>query len=256
MDDGLVEALQRSPVTPGLPIPRSRPQPTQDLEHKKINLQVGSISGEESNRHRSAQTYRFVPTKSMIEKSRIKSPQHSLVEVAGSKRCKGLWKCGEEAKIELPPLPTIEDITSCQLLRGINEDQHVNLPLLHSHTLRYPKLYSAYSWPASSPVGDFPVRNSSGSVPPLTPPHEVNMFNWTVSEAAPQSPRHHSLSSEQDGSRIDLTSQQQPSSSTRPSTISLPGFADMTDQNTSPSTWLDRTVNTIGKSDDSHSYFS
>lgn len=167
--------------------------------------------------------------------------QETDVEVDGH-----VWSREKRPKLDLPPLPTIGAInlftsTSCLTTR------HNSSSTGQSAWASRPKPHPSYSWPPSSPASDLTFSNPFGGVPPLTPPAEVNSFKWATLEPNFMSPRHHSLSSDQDSSRPDITAQHNSSSTVRPSTISLPGFANIPEQSSSPSTWLERAVNTIRK---------
>lgn len=155
----------------------------------------------------------------------------------------GFWSRDKRPKLDLPPVPTIGaiDLFSCTPCPATSHTSNSA-----TQTSR-PKPHPSHSWPPSSPTSDLHFSNPFGGIPPLTPPEEVNSFKWATQEPSVTPLRQHSLSSDQDSSRPEITVQQGSSSTVRPSTISLPGYANMPEQSSSPSTWLERAVNTIGK---------
>lgn len=148
--------------------------------------------------------------------------------------------------LQLPPLPSLDDVhfvgqsATLDAKTTLSESQLASLPKQH------PKPHHSLSWPPYSPAGAIAFSNPFGSAAPLTPPEEFDSFKWTNSDPGTLFPRNQSLSSEQSGSRPDITVPHNSSSTARPSTISLPGFTGMSEQ-TTPSTWLDRAVGTISE---------
>ena len=167
----------------------------------------------------------------------------------------GISRREKRPKLELPPLPCLGAInlftTATPLAGGFEiskdgaEDNRVLWTSRNTHTRL--KACQSYSWPPYFPIDSSTFSNPFGGVPPLTPPQEQEAFKWACSESSSLPPRNHSLSSDQDSSRHGISAQQESSSTGRPSIISLPGFVNMSDQSRSPSTWLERAVNTIGK---------
>lgn len=196
--------------------------------------------------------YEVPGPKVLLERSQRKCASEGLAECSKHKTGSGKSRSGKTLKVELPPLPRIDHInlypSPSRSAHGqeTSKSLHDVWSLTKQNTHSHPKLYSAHSWPPSSPVGDLPFKDPFGACLPLTPPQEVDSFGWPDLQSTPLPPRNQSLSSEQGSSVPVITGQQQQSTTGRPSIISLPDSISMDDQDTSPSTWLERAVNTIG----------
>ena len=102
------------------------------------------------------------------------------------------------------------------------------------------------SWPCGSSAST--NGSAFGVVPLLTPPEELSSFSWTpaIHKSAPA--RQESLSTNSEHNRATGTGRSLTdlASVTRPSTISLPDHETMPEQGSTPTTWLNRAVQTIG----------
>jgi hypothetical protein len=153
----------------------------------------------------------------------------------------------QRPKLELPPLPSLEEMHFFSVTGDNNLLSSTSAQVPATQQSSHPKPHHSLSWPSYSPLEAVAFSNPFGNAPPLTPPQEFDSFKFSTLESDTLLPRNQSLSSEQGASRPDITVQQTSSSTARPSTISLPGFPGMSEQSTSPSTWLDRAVHTIGE---------
>lgn len=252
MDYGVFNADQESLVTRREPESSARSQTTLRMSVEGMRLGSDLTSKAPTKKYPVVQTYEDQRSIVMLEESRR---EHALQQPAERRRHvtrEGKSRSGKTFKVELPGLPSTDHINLYPQISLSAQSQEAcqNLPdvccLTKEDTHSHPRLHSAHSWPSSFSVGDRSFRNPFGARLPLTPPKEVDFLSWPDSQPSKVAPRQQSLSSEQDNSRPEFTGQQQ-SSIARPSSISLPGFVNMADQSTSPSTWLERTVNTIGK---------
>ncbi len=204
-----------------------------------------------ASKGRAGQTYELQSPVALPEESGRK---YALKQSA--ERCRPMMGTGNARgptlfKVELPPLPSIGHINLYPSTTRPAQNQETNKTLhdawsvTKQNTHSHPSLHSAHSWPSSSPVHDLPL--SLGAHLPLTPPQEVQSFGWPELRPVLLPHKLQSLSSEQDNSRPVITGQQHSGNTARPSTISLPEVVTISDQTTSPSTWLERAVSTIGE---------
>ena len=237
-------------------LPTSEPLPEartpRDSSSRTVQPKKGLVGGARARTEYAARVLDLGEAWARIGEWETNPALNSSTQHGKDGRGGGSSKNEKRLKVELPPLPKIGNInlytpTTCCALGQETHSHHAVSSLTQTRCYPHPRLRSAHSWPPSSPVSDLPFKNPFGGLAPLTPPQELDSFEWSTLEPAPVSPRQQSLSSEQDNSRPEITAQQQSSTTGRPSTISLPGFVNMPDQNTSPSTWLERTVNTIGE---------
>jgi hypothetical protein len=88
--------------------------------------------------------------------------------------------------------------------------------------------------------------NAVGLALPLTPPEDIDYFNWTPQPKTSTPSRQGSHASDYTSSRSEMrTATPDSRSAGRPSAITLP-IGEVSDES-NPSTWLSRAVQTIGK---------
>ena len=154
----------------------------------------------------------------------------------------------KKPKIQLPPFPTLGTLNLTASMTTSTTEQ-INSGKAHSPWASAPpKPHASSSWPPASLTQSLSSNDLFGRLAPLTPPQEADSFRWSCTVLnSLVSPNNNSLATEQEPSQPELSGQRS-SATSRPTTISLPGFVNnMSDQNNSPSTWLERAVSTIGE---------
>lgn len=122
---------------------------------------------------------------------------------------------------------------------GTTERTRTSLP--ECHAVGKPR--QSQSWPST---GVTAALASFGVTPLLTPPEDMDDFNWTVSSQTSTPSRQESLSSDTENQRVVIQARNSSDRSTeRPSTITLP-LQGIVQGEGGPSTWSSRAVQTIG----------